>query len=375
MASTNPQILRPIPRRPFQQSNDATSSMPPSPLLSPAAELEPPSSVSRTHSILNLTSSTLLGIYSPTGYSTDRDEPSTPWGTNLETPSPRRPELYRTSSGPLPTAAWTQAVVFTLILRSTLLFGMGMLYGLLVRHLHDDRQLAPFQVEGILKPSHDWKYLVFWGVAGVALGSLLPWVDLKWEQNIEEKGAGRPDTERRGSIGEPDDDSQGGILGSDWTPAVRSLGAFVGIAFAIRKLPWASTLQASITLALVNPVLWYLIDRSTAGFVMSIGVGATGTAVVLLANPDMMPSPASPSRNATTLGEQHAASHLLIGNYVQQETFEGGIWILSVLFCSCVCFGNIGRRLALNRRVGKTVAGSGRRKSENYSAQTSSRRS
>jgi len=39
---------------------------------------------------------------------------------------------------------------------------------------------------------------------------------------------------------------------------------------------------------------------------------------------------------------------------VRRETIEGGIWILSVLFCSCVCFGNIGRRLALSgrKRVG-----------------------
>ena len=37
-----------------------------------------------------------------------------------------------------------------------------------------------------------------------------------------------------------------------------------------------------------------------------------------------------------------------LGAYVSRESIEGGIWILSVLFCSCVCFGNIGRRLALS---------------------------
>ena len=37
-----------------------------------------------------------------------------------------------------------------------------------------------------------------------------------------------------------------------------------------------------------------------------------------------------------------------LGNYVSRESIEGGIWILSVLFCSCVCFGNVGRRLALS---------------------------
>ena len=37
-----------------------------------------------------------------------------------------------------------------------------------------------------------------------------------------------------------------------------------------------------------------------------------------------------------------------LGKYVSRERLEGGIWILSVLFCSCVCFGNVGRRLALS---------------------------
>ena len=32
---------------------------------------------------------------------------------------------------------------------------------------------------------------------------------------------------------------------------------------------------------------------------------------------------------------------------VSVESFGVGTWIASVLFCSCVCFGNLGRRLAL----------------------------
>ena len=107
-------------------------------------------------------------------------------------------------------------------------------------------------------------------------------------------------------------------------------------------------MQASLTLALVNPVLWYIIDRSKPGFILSVSVGATGTAVLLASNPDMMPSPASP-RNSTI--EHHGIfdeSMGPLGAYVSRESIEGGIWILSVLFCSCVCFGNIGRRLALS---------------------------
>lgn len=119
-----------------------------------------------------------------------------------------------------------------------------------------------------------------------------------------------------------------------------------------RKLPWTSSLQASLTLFLVNPVLWYLIDRSKPGFILSSAVGATGTALLLASNPDMLPSPTSfghkaneSMQNTEIFGDLDLMG---IGEYVSRESIEGGIWILSVLFCSCVCFGNIGRRLALS---------------------------
>lgn len=128
--------------------------------------------------------------------------------------------------------------------------------------------------------------------------------------------------------------------------------------FSQRKLPWASTLQVSLTLALVNPVLWYLIDRSKPGFLLSAAVGLFGTLTLLLLNPEMVPSPATinsgthnynalygadTAYNATSFGN----GSRVMGGLVAQETVECGTWIISVLFCSCVCFGNIGRRLAL----------------------------
>lgn len=356
MSSPVPKIIRPKPRRPYETQTPQHQS---SSLLSAPLPDETPS---RTQSILNLTSSTLLGIYSPTGYQTDREELHTPWGTGAETPnisfnapispvsSPSSPkQIYRRKSvAPPPPAPSTTATILSLGLRSVLLFGMGMLYGLLVRHLHDDRQLAPFQVEGILKPRNDWKYLVFWGVSGVALGSLLPWVDGLWEEKFENSTG----TRQRSQSPEADEEEldSSGLFGADWTPVVRSVGAFVGIAFAIRKLPWASTLQASLTLFLVNPVLWYIIDRSKPGFLLSSGVGAIGTALLLASNPDMMPSPKASSYR---FNSTHSPNNVIddmggSGNYVSRESIECGIWILSVLFCSCVCFGNVGRRLALS---------------------------
>ena len=119
-----------------------------------------------------------------------------------------------------------------------------------------------------------------------------------------------------------------------------------------RKLPWTSTLQASLTLALVNPVLWYLIDRSKPGFILSTAVGATGTALLLVSNPDMMPSPASAFNSTSKYPFPGKANWA--GDWAGRESIEGAVWILSVLFCSCVCFGNIGRRLALSGASGST---------------------
>ena len=114
-----------------------------------------------------------------------------------------------------------------------------------------------------------------------------------------------------------------------------------------RKLPWQSTLQVSLTLALVNPVLWYLIDRSKPGFILSAIVGITGTAVLLGVNPDMVPPPATPSliAIAPNISYESVISDRMISN----ESIGVWTWIASVLFCSCVCFGNIGRRLALSK--------------------------
>jgi hypothetical protein len=75
---------------------------------------------------------------------------------------------------------------------------------------------------------------VFWGISGVALGSLLPWIDGLWDENFENTSELSQSRRERSSPPEEDDElDSSGLFGADWTPVVRSVGAFVGIAFAI----------------------------------------------------------------------------------------------------------------------------------------------
>lgn len=315
-----PQLHQPLPRRPHPNfelttaSPSSGSSNPPTPndaqaeqqntsqmpaLLSKSGNASKVSlnlkdgqnqdSPSRTRSVLNLTSSTLLGIYSPTGYEPSREEPSTPWGTGAETPARRpseqqhrrpsqqigtqlpdpsdarwsvlskgkassssslpaerhessirrasaahhhRPSLRRLSShsatNPL---ARLRNFYIPLFLRSFALFFFGLAYGLIVSHLHDSRTLAPVKVEAIDRGS--WSYLAFWGCAGVALGSALPWVDRIWKGRDGEEEALCDEKAHSVGDGGAGNESDEMGTGADWNPVVRSIGAFIGVAFAI----------------------------------------------------------------------------------------------------------------------------------------------
>lgn len=291
-------------------------------------------------------------------------------------------------------------VASSLILRGMLLFALGMGYGVLVTRLpHKAREDGGSEDGGSLELN--WGYLTFWGGAGVALGCLLPWFDQVWEETfgknrerIEGKGKGGASSSKVNGGAPPqllqDEVDQGNQSPSpsrqeplkeesqaradtDWALVIRGIGAFVGIVFAIRRLPWTSTMQVSVTLALANPILWYLIDRSKPGFLLSAAVGVVGSLSILLLGVGgfaggVLPAPFSASAfggerrmdgwsladagNNVTGGSgnsQHAGQQQQIKWFASQENIEAGIWILTLLFCSCVCFGNIGRRLALNR--------------------------
>ncbi|CAK7201252.1 hypothetical protein SEUCBS139899_003955 [Sporothrix eucalyptigena] len=330
MSSEDPPLVvhRPIPRRPFvvspatppednqvkdlkkrKESSERAKFLDPRPQADTDANSTPggSESISRAQSIMNLTSSTLFGIFSPTspsrgsigGGPSGIFEPSTPWGTGAETPArdllveqpngeddeddttataaeidevrkaskslmmlqrQRRrgenlgadgvsgiklqpaPAGRKASNGaaepPLVRSPATPEsrilMALSLIIRAAILFTLGMGYGVLVSQLRSETHASiediseptPSPAEASPSPeyvaSYDWRYLVSWGVSGIALGTLLPWFDGVWDRSF-----GR----------------SGGVLAkartapeTDWALVVRGIGAFAGVAFAMASL-------------------------------------------------------------------------------------------------------------------------------------------
>ncbi len=257
--SDSQRVLRPAPQRVWQRSpSSGRPSTPPSPVNESKDQdvSQPPS---RTRSVLNLTASTLFGIYAPSDNEGNREDyilSSTPWGNGAMTPmspaspsGPLSPEKSYVVAGafeksqPRRLSTYKKqsfAKAFTLgIFRVLCLFVSGMAYGLLVTHLHDDRHLAPVPVEGLHR--YAWPYMLFWGSSGVALGSLLPFVDALWEEHgtNDERSLAGPGRKQEiaASGGKPEEDkppaSEASGLGAAWNPSVRGIGAFIGIGFAI----------------------------------------------------------------------------------------------------------------------------------------------
>jgi len=136
-----------------------------------------------------------------------------------------------------------------IVLRAVALFIIGVAYGILVTQLQDKQVVVPVKVEGVNTDSK-W-YLPLWGASGVVLGNALPIFDrLYGSQAVKHRDTtvSQPHREsKKTSLNQDsatdnrEDNTRTG-LGAEWNPIVRSIGAFVGVAFAIVS-PVSSTVE------------------------------------------------------------------------------------------------------------------------------------
>ncbi|EEA22812.1 hypothetical protein TMatcc_001668 [Talaromyces marneffei ATCC 18224] len=336
--SDSPQILRPTPRRPFELPS-ADSSAPSTPsgeqqVTEGIDLLDPKNSElanKRSGSLLNLTSSTLLGIFQSTAFEDSREDDS-PWDTQTLIPVEPRSDLQNGRRFSIDGQAAVRrhsprtgsAYYVPLVLKTSLLFICGVTYGTIIAHLHENNWIAPVKLEYIDRNSY--VYLLAWGIAGVAFAFVLPWLDKLGDNDTADQNK---DVENKQST---------------VTLAIRSIGAFVGIAFAMRRLPWESATQESVTLALVNPLLWYLIDRTRTGFWLSTVVAIVGMGITLGLHPELIPS----SSSTVGLGLRNWRLEYDIEGGISQDATAVAVWLASVFYSACVCFGNIGRQLTLD---------------------------
>ena len=127
-----------------------------------------------------------------------------------------------------------------LITQTVMLFGFGMGFGSLITHLHKTQQITPMPVP--TSGANRQYYQIAWGVLGVLLGNALPQLDLLFDDEgaIADGSDSKPQQYQH--IRTLSSTSQAGKersslvdsgLGPMWYSAVRSVGAFSGIALAL----------------------------------------------------------------------------------------------------------------------------------------------
>ena len=275
MEDDNPHIIRPIPRRPLKfniesptppsDADDESDGYVPNPnrhlssaqifgTLQPAFP-DDSTAISRQPSAMNLTSSTLAGIFSPAASANDKlfgSEPTladTPWGVGAQTPIKRptlddatyelmkaRSHLHRRRSsygdrdydGIPPKTQQQTASSPSLVLRGLLLAALGLGYGALVTQFHNKQQMVSLP-ENLSGQGYNWMHVAFWGLGGALIGGVLPWLDGIFADDF---GDDAVEEEEGPEATSPD----GSNAAADWSPEMRAVGAFVGIVFAIVSL-------------------------------------------------------------------------------------------------------------------------------------------
>lgn len=275
---------------------DTSDSLPPPPSSS--------SQLPNSKSFINLTHSALAGVFgSQVSLAELNGDVQSTTTTAASTRQPSRTNSKQNLSSTeqiddeellkMPTLS-----IFTLSVRIVALFVFGVVYGQFSRHLHDNHQITTYTLD----IDQTGAFSLLWGSQGIVLGFLLPFFDWMFPERNRRLNAGKG--------------------GADWISIIRAAAAFMGIAYGVRKLSWTSTLQAAFYWGMVNPCLWFILDGTRNGFILSCMTAVIGTTVFAIIFPSHLP--------LSRLNEE----------YIAVVT-----WVASVFFCCSICFGNIGRKL------------------------------
>ncbi|KAJ3101204.1 Insulin-induced protein 2 protein [Phlyctochytrium bullatum] len=182
--------------------------------------------------------------------------------------------------------------------RAVVLFALGFLFSIIIDHLQKEHNITRYP------PHHSQVFsTASWvplccGFSGCLVGTVYPLSDVLLLK--------KPQKVRR-----------------EWASVIRCCGGFIGVNYAASKLPWTSSVQVSITLALLAIGLWFLFDRTWHGFVISAVVAVIGTWVVYML-------------------VKHGAYSI-----TKPDFYGVRSWFPCILYSSSICFGSIGRQLAV----------------------------
>lgn len=208
----------------------------------------------------------------------------------------------------------------SIFVRFVTLFVAGVAYGELARNLHDNHlvtietlDIAASATAFVSGPESGFLqssviFSMVFGAQGILLGLLLPLFDRVFPAAA--------------SVSQRKLLASSGKGGADWSSIIRAVAAFLGVAYGVRKLPWESTMQVAVLWGLVNPFLWYLLDGTRNGFILSALTAIVGTMVFAVLFPANLPQP------------------VLSTGYIAVT-----VWIASTFYICSICFGNIGRRI------------------------------